>query len=214
MSDSLDQYQALLKVARADLQQEKQAIFGRLVGMLPGSGGRRISQGLAELAEEAPTLDAQRLALLADNPNAGFRGVTSIGATDELGDLSAEALDAQRLALMPNNPRAGFPQRGAPAQAAQTAPTQAATGGGEEAARQGLGPMGVAGLLGLGGAGAYAAHRHGRAAGEEEGNRKRNLAFGAGLATGAVAPQMLRQAGGALQSMSGQLQRSPYGGYQ
>ncbi len=49
------------------------------------------------------------------------------------------------------------------------------------------------------GGGAYLGHQRGRETGYEEGEvaggKRRNMAFGAGLATGAMAPQMVNQAG-------------------
>lgn len=114
--------------------------------------------------------------------------------------------------------RDAAPDGTAPVSAITPAPVGVGDAPPPEVIRKGLGPAGVVGLLGAGGGGAYLAHRHGEAQGREEGNRKRNLAFGAGLATGAVAPRVLQQAGAGLQSLSGRLQQSPLspygGGYQ
>jgi len=80
-----------------------------------------------------------------------------------------------------------------------------------------MGRMGAAtGGLGLIGGGGYLA---GKGSGEEEAQRRRNLAFGAGMASGVAAPRVLQGVGDRLQSLGSQMQAgygpqpAMYGGY-
>jgi len=70
----------------------------------------------------------------------------------------------------------------------------------EEAGRSGIGYLPAALGAGAIGGGAYGL---GRYQGQEIGEKNRNLAFGAGIATGAVAPKLMERASGVLNSIGG-----------
>ena len=70
----------------------------------------------------------------------------------------------------------------------------------EEAGRSGIGYLPAALGAGAIGGGAYGL---GRYQGQEIGEKNRNLAFGAGMATGAVAPKLMERASGVLNSIGG-----------
>lgn len=179
MSDDILQiYEGLLKEAQADL--EKTAILNR------------VTRGIGEALGVGSHGGLRRgLTELADEASAMNFGddVMSLASRYDI-----DPTEAQRIMRMPD-----FPGR------------QVAQAGGEAAEktqRSGLGPLGVAGLMGAGGLGAAGAYHVGRGRGEEEGQRRRNLAFGAGLATGAVAPKLLGQVGSGLQALGGQMQNT------
>lgn len=173
-------YEGMLKQAQVDL--EKTAILNRVtrgLGEALGVGGHGgFRRGMRELADEAMATDFDPRVL---------------GLADE---WQIDPSEAQRIMRMPD-----FPGRGAGEVAGEAAEAAGDTGG-----RKGLGPLGVAGLLGLGGAGAAGAYHVGQRRGQEEGQRRKNLAFGAGLATGAVAPKLLGQVGSGLQALGGKMQ--------
>lgn len=179
-------YEGMLKQAQADL--EKTAIIGRAargLGDMMGTSGSQMRKGLQELTEEASRSQ------YADSV---------LRMADEMGIDPAEAA---RISSLPDVGR-GVTQ-GAQSAAGQTAGAAADTTA-TTAGKSGLGPLGVAGLLGLGGAGTAGAYHFGQQKGEERGQKRRNLAFGAGLATGAVAPKLLGQAGQGLQALGGKME--------
>lgn len=128
------------------------------------------------------------------------------GVTDELADEYLGAM--ARASKGTDDVFAGGPRAVQDAITAAQQGGQAAAGAApQQVVREGLGPLGIAGLLGLGGLGTAGGLALGQRRGREEGERKKNLAFGAGLATGAVAPRILQHAGRGLSALGGQMQQ-------
>jgi len=111
-------------------------------------------------------------------------------ADPELARMQAE-IDAQRKAYAAQAAR----QQQAEAAQASRAATGAPAGSVANAGDSGGGGIGAGKALGLAGAGAglagAGAYQYGKAEEKQRGDRNRNLAFGAGAASGAVAPQLM-----------------------
>lgn len=219
-AEHLHQYGLLLKAARyeAEAALEKEAnIFGALRrrGAGTGSIARAVRMDDASVSARLAGREArsvQRGASRAQRDAANIYGDnTKLDAANQAKiEAAAQAARAQQAlshartgALGPPPATVAAPTVTAPA-AAATAPAAAAPAAPAAAPGTGMG-WGTKGLL-AGGVGAtgYVGHRMGHNKGldegEEAGNKKRNLAFGAGVATGALGGPMIRQVG---QSMHG-----------
>ena len=225
MNDQLlAEYEVLYKLAYADVAplfpQEKTAIRR----FLPGSAARvkKMVKGLDDAPiftgrkniSDLEALDAQRVMRMPDVPpgGAGAQRGAAKAAPQAAAPQAAAPQAAARQAPTPEAAAAKPKPTAQQADDAGEAAGEAVEEGAEEVAQQGgRNPLLTAGLLGGTGGGAYLYGQH---RGDEEARRKRNLAFGAGLATGTVAPQVIKRVGGVLNTIGGGYGPPPgMGGY-
>jgi hypothetical protein len=233
MSDVFDDYTLLYKLAFAEVkpvfEQTKHAgIVGDFAGGIAkrvGKGVQGVGKGVEDVghwaqAPRGPNLADQFAALKAEAP--GFKARADAGAAERaLATADTAALPRPQAPTQATRgnatqvtradrpaPTADGTQAATPSAKAKAPPSSAdeaaegASDVAEEAApKPRRNPLVTGGLMAGAGGGGYLYGQH---EAEQEGLRNRNLAFGAGLATGTVAPQLVRRAGSLLSSIGGQ----------